>query len=103
MGGGGNKVCTCERFSFQKAQIKRIKQSREYLKEMKGSTTEEELNETVIVFPVTQDTCFTEGYAACVIQYNMTFNHSQCLKVNSLENGSKQCSLWLVSNSVHCG
>jgi len=36
-----------------------MKQSREYLKEMKGSTTEEDFNETVLVFPVIQDTLLT--------------------------------------------
>ena len=45
----------------------------------------------------------TDSYAVCIIKYSMTFNHSQCLRVNSLENESKQCSLWLVSKSVHCG
>ena len=36
-----------------------MKQSREYLKEMIGSATEEDLNETVLVFVAIQDTVLT--------------------------------------------
>jgi hypothetical protein len=36
-----------------------MKQSREYLKERKGSVTEEDFNETVLVCPVIQDTVLT--------------------------------------------
>lgn len=53
------KKSICERVSFQKTEIKRMKQSRKYLKEMKRSKTEEDLNETVLVFPVIQDTLLT--------------------------------------------
>jgi hypothetical protein len=56
---GKKEICTCEGVSFQKTEIKRIKQSREYLKEIEGSMTEKDLNETVLVFPVIQDTLLT--------------------------------------------
>jgi len=36
-----------------------MKQSRKYLKEMKGSINEKDLNKTVLVFPVIQDTLLT--------------------------------------------
>jgi len=61
-----------------------MKQSREYLKEKKGSTTEEELNETVPVFPVTLLTAMLFALQNTVHLTSTTFNHSQCLKVNSL-------------------
>ena len=57
--GGKKEICTCERVSFQKTEIERIKQSREYSKEMKGSINEEDLNETVPVFPPIQDILLT--------------------------------------------
>jgi hypothetical protein len=53
------KLCTCERVSIQKTEIKRMKQPRKYLKEMKGSITEKDLNKTVLVFSVIQDTLLT--------------------------------------------
>jgi hypothetical protein len=44
-----------------------MKQSRKYLKEMKDSITEEDWNETVLVFPVIQDTLLT---AVLFVVYN---------------------------------